>query len=423
MKILNDLRRQKYDVVLIGGGPAGSTTATLLAEKSYRVLLLEREPGPRFKIGESLVPASYWTFKRLGVLEKLKSSHFPKKYSVQFYSRLGKASSPFYFSETNSHESSMTWQVLRSEFDEMLLENAREKGVEVRLGTIAREVLFEGNRAVGVRVKSADGKSQDVSAQVVVDATGQSALISRKLKLHETDTRLRNASIYTHFQGAVRDKGIDEGATLILHTKNKDSWFWYIPLPYDRVSVGVVASIDYLLQSRRKSNGRLDHQSIFHEELDICPSLKPRLEHAIQLFPVKTAKDFSYRVGRMAGDGWVLVGDALGFLDPVYSTGLFLALKSGEMVADAIDQAFERSNFSAVQLGEFSAEFVKGMDVFRQMVYAFYTRQFSFAEFLKQYPEYEQGIIDVLSGNVFYKDVNAIFSAMRSMCPLLDDSG
>ena len=131
MKANTTLREKSYDVIVIGGGPAGSTVATLVAQQGYRVLLLERDPDPRFKVGESLIPASYWTFERLGMLEKLKTSHFPKKYSVQFYSQSGKASAPFYFYENDSHESSMTWQVLRSEFDEMLLENAREKGVEV----------------------------------------------------------------------------------------------------------------------------------------------------------------------------------------------------------------------------------------------------------------------------------------------------
>ena len=123
-----------YNTIVIGGGPAGSTVATLVAEQGHRVLLLEREAEPKFKIGESLIPATYWTFKRLGMLEKLRASHFPQKYSVQFYSRSGKASSPFYFFQTNPHESAVTWQVLRSEFDEMLLDNATEKGVEIRRG-------------------------------------------------------------------------------------------------------------------------------------------------------------------------------------------------------------------------------------------------------------------------------------------------
>jgi flavin-dependent dehydrogenase len=418
MKENGTLQGQRYDVIVIGGGPAGSTVATLVAQEGRRVLLLERDPEPRFKIGESLVPASYWTFERLGMLEKLKTSHFPKKHSVQFYSQSGKASAPFYFYENDPHESSMTWQVLRSEFDEMLLENAQERGVKVRRGVSVHSVSFEKDRAVGVRAKFANQGILDLTGKVIVDSTGQSALISRRLKINDTEPQLKKASVYTHFEGGIRDEGIDEGATLILHTENKDSWFWYIPLPYDRVSVGVVGSIDYLLQNRRSDGVQLDAEAVFQAELEKCPALKWRIENAKQLFPVKTTKDFSYRARQIAGDGWVLVGDAFGFLDPVYSTGLFLALKSGEMAADAINDALERDDVSGERLGQFGSEFVKGMEAFRKLVYAFYTKEFSFAEFLKQFPECQQGIVDILSGNVFTKDVNEIFAPMAQMCPL-----
>ena len=412
---------QNYDVIVIGGGPGGSTVATLVAEKGRRVLLLERAKSPEFKIGESLMPATYWTFKRLGVIEKLKASHFPEKYSVQFYSGSGKASAPFYFYRNDPHESSMTWQVLRSEFDQMLLDNAQEKGTEVQRGVSVHEVLFDGERAVGVRAKLADGKIAELSAKVIVDSTGQSALISRKLKINTIEPTLKKASIFTHFEGGTRDEGIDEGATLILHTESKDSWFWSIPLPYNRVSIGVVGDLDYLLQNRRGSDGALSHQAIFDEELAKCTALQPRLADTKQLFPVKVTKDFSYRANRIAGDGWVLVGDAFGFLDPVYSSGLFLALKSGEMAADTINEAFEKDDFSAEQLGSFGPDFVAGMESIRKLVYAFYTKDFSFARFLKRFPDCQQGIVDILSGNVYRKDVNGIFSPMAEMCDLPED--
>lgn len=405
-----------YDMIVIGGGPAGSTTAALVAERGHRVLLLERDPSPRFKIGESLMPATYWTFKRLGLLEKLKASHFPRKYSVQFYSQTGKPSAPFYFFENDPHESSVTWQVLRSEFDQMLLDNAQEKGAEVQRGVSVHEVLFQGDRAVGVRAKFPDGALKECPAKVIVDATGQSAFVSRKLKINATEPQLKKASIYTHFEGGIRDKGIDEGATLILHTENKDSWFWYIPLPDDRVSVGVVGSIDYLLQSRDD-----EPQKIFNDELEKCQALKWRLVNAKQVFPVKVTKDFSYRAGRIAGDGWVLVGDAFGFLDPIYSSGVLLAFKSGEMAADAINEAFEKNDFSAEQLGHFGPKFAAGMEAVRKLVYAFYTREFSFSKFLQRFPECKQGVIDILSGNFFTKDVSGIFEPMGQMCPLPEE--
>ena len=412
-------KNEHYDVIVIGGGPAGSTVATLVAEQGHRVLLLERAITSQFKIGESLIPATYWTFKRLGILEKLRASHFPQKYSVQFYSRSGKASVPFYFFQTNPHESAVTWQVLRSEFDEMLLQNAREKGVNVQRGISVRKVVFDDDgTATGVTVQKGNTSFQTLNATLVVDSTGQRSLIGRQLGLNTVEANLKMASLFTHYEGGHRDEGLDEGATLILHTEDKDSWFWSIPLPYDRTSIGVVGELEYLLQSRRDADGRLDAERIFSEELEKCAPLKERLAGAKQLFPIQTTKDFSYRASRIAGNHWVLVGDAFGFLDPVYSTGLFLALKSGEMAADGIIEAFEKDDFTAAQLGRFGPAFVKGMEAFRKLVYAFYTKEFSFARFLSEYPEHQGGIVDILSGDVFRKDVTHIFPAMSEMCPL-----
>src|SRR5712691_11296265 len=173
------------DVVVIGGGPAGSTASTLLAQHGYRVQLFERERFPRFHIGESLIPETYWVLKRLNMLEKMKRSHFIKKYSVQFVNQRGKLSEPFYFIDHRPHESSQTWQVLRSEFDQQLLTNAREHGVDVHEGARVLEVLFEGERAVGVRVQRQNRPEQEVRSQVVVDASGQSSLLLDRLKLRE----------------------------------------------------------------------------------------------------------------------------------------------------------------------------------------------------------------------------------------------
>lgn len=403
------------DVIVIGGGPAGSTVAALVAATGRQVQLFERAQFPRFAIGESLMPATYWTFRRLGVLDQLKASAFPRKHSVQFFGPSGRGSAPFYFADTNPHESAVTWQVLRGPFDAMLLDNARAKGVQVHQGARVLNALWEGERATGVRAKLANGQTRDFAAQVVVDATGQSALIGRKLKLTQPEPKLKKASIYTHYRGGQRDDGIDAGATLILHTANRDSWFWYIPLSDDVVSVGVVGAISYLLQGRDA-----DAQTIFDQELAQCRPLQERLQRAEPLFPVKTTKDFSYRARRMAGEGWVLVGDAFCFLDPMYSSGVYLALKSGEMAADAIAGAFAQGDFSAKQLGGFGPELVRGMEAVRKMVYAFYAKDFSFAEFLKHHPECKQGVIDVLSGNLFSDRVEPIFGPLSAVCPMPD---
>ena len=280
-----------------------------------------------------------------------------------------------------------------------------------------REVVFEGQRAIGVVAGMPDGTRKQIRGRVIVDATGQSALVARRLKLKSDEPELKKASIYTHFEGAVRDGGIDEGATLILHTRNQDSWFWYIPLPDDRVSVGVVGSLDYLLRDRGEGGA----QRVFDAELALCEPLQERLRPARQVFPVKVTKDFSYRADRISGDGWVLVGDAFGFIDPIYSSGLFFALKSGEMAADAICEGLDRGDLSAPQLGRFGPRFVSGMEAVRKLVYAFYTKEFSFAEFLKRYPECKQGIVDILSGDVYKEGVLDLFGPMSEMVDLPAD--
>ena len=412
MATQNDL----YDVIVVGGGPAGTTTAALVAETGRRVLLLERERFPRFKIGESLIPGTYHPLKRLGMIEKMRMSSFPKKYSVQFFGRSGKASRPFYFNETDPSEASQTWQVTRGDFDKLLIENAAEKGVEVWQETSVHEPIFDGDRAVGVRAKRADGEIVNLHATVIVDATGQSALFSRKMKIGKMDPYLKKAAIFTHYKGAHRDEGIDEGATLVINTSDKESWFWYIPLPDDRVSVGVVSSIDYLLQNR---DGEL--QTIYNEEVAKCVPLQERIANAEQMFPVKTTKDFSYRSTQISGHGWVLVGDAFGFLDPIYSSGVYLALQSGEWGADAIIEAFENNDFSPEQLGKFGARHVEGMEAFRKLVYAFYDKDFSFSEFLTRYPQCHQGVVDILSGYVYTDNVKQVFGPLSEMLELPEE--
>ncbi|MEM7050311.1 MAG: NAD(P)/FAD-dependent oxidoreductase [Acidobacteriota bacterium] len=396
-----------YDVIVIGGGPAGATTATLVAEAGHRVLLLERAERPAFKIGESLMPATYWTLERLGVLDEMKESAFPKKYSVQFFNRHGRGSSPFYFHETDDHDSSQTWQVLRSEFDGMLLDNARKKGAEVQFSSPVREVLFEGDRARGVRAEVAGGPARELSCRAVVDASGQRALLSRKLKIQELHPCLKNASYFTHYEGAHFDDGIDRGATLILHTENQDSWFWFIPLPGGKVSVGVVGHIDYLTKGRPR-----DPQKVFDEELALCSALAERLEGARQVRDVKVLKDFSYLSTQMAGDGWILAGDAFGFIDPIYSSGVFLALRSGEIAADALLEGLAEDDLSEASLRRNEDEFVAGMTAVKRLVYAFYDRGFSFAKFLERFPDCREAVVDLLVGNVYRRPVDHLITAL-----------
>ncbi|HUG19502.1 MAG TPA: tryptophan 7-halogenase, partial [Planctomycetaceae bacterium] len=186
-------------VVVIGGGPAGSTVSTLIAQQGFGVELFERELFPRYHIGESLIPETYWVLKRLNMLDKMKSSHFVKKYSVQFVNASGKLSAPFYFHDNKPHECSQTWQVRRSEFDPMMLQNAREHGAKVHEGVRVLDVLFEGDRAVGVQIVDEEGQTREVRADVVVDASGQSSLLINKFKLRIPDPELNKGAIWTYF--------------------------------------------------------------------------------------------------------------------------------------------------------------------------------------------------------------------------------
>jgi flavin-dependent dehydrogenase len=398
------------DVVVIGGGPSGSTTATLLAQQGHKVELFEREHFPRFHIGESLIPYTYHVIERLGLLDTMKQSYFTKKYSVQFISENGRLSEPFYFDQHDEHERSQTWQVRRSEFDHLMLTNARKHGVNVSEGARVLEVLFEGDRAVGVRVKPEGEPEKVVRAKVVVDASGQSSLILDRLNLREWDPELKKAAVWTYWKGAYRDEGKNGGATLVMSTEKRKGWFWYIPLHDDILSVGVVADHDYLFNSDRPK----DLEKLYFEEVSRCPGLQPRIENATRCDVFRAQKEYSYRAKQAAGNGWCLVGDAFGFLDPLYSSGVLLALKGGSMAADAIDAALKANDTSETMLRAWEKDFTTGMDRMRKLVCAFY-EGLNFGKLVRRNPDKKGLITDVLIGNLFHDEVDDLWPLIEEL--------
>lgn len=389
------IQQQKPDVIVIGGGPAGATASTLLAQKGYRVELFEREHFPRFHIGESLIPETYWVLERLKMLPKLRKSHFVEKFSVQFVSASGRTSAPFDFWEHKPHECSQTWQVRRSEFDKMMLDNAAEQGVQVHEGVRVLDVLFDGDRAIGIKIKEEDGTEREVHASVVVDASGQSSMLMNKFNLKVSDPDLNKGAIWTYFKGAHRNEGRDGGATLVVQVKDKLGWFWYIPLHDNITSVGVVGDFDYLFKSRGN-----DFEKTYWEEVERCPGIKERLANAEVCDKFRTTKDYTYRSKQVSGDGWVLIGDAFGFLDPLYSSGVLLALTSGSKAADAIAEGLEKGDTSAAQLGSWGPKFVDGMNRMRRLVLEYYNG-LSFGRFIRRFPEHHGDVTDLLIGDLF----------------------
>jgi flavin-dependent dehydrogenase len=389
----------EYDCIVVGGGPSGSTAAALVADAGFRVLLLERDVEPRRKVGESLMPETYWVLERLGVLEDMKQSSFVQKVGVQFVSSSGIESSPFLFTRHDPRECSRTWHVERAKFDQFLLDNAAKIGVEVQRGARVLEVVFAGDRAIGVRLDSGV-----IRAKVIVDASGQAGLLGARFKLRQPNPEFRKAAVWGHFRGSRRDV-IDNGVmTVCFRTLSNRSWFWHIPLSNDVVSIGVVGDADYFF---RKGAGTPD--DVFWDEVADCPAMAQRLAGTEKVAGLDVVKEYSYATDRSSGDGWVLVGDSWGFIDPIYSSGVWFALKSGQLAADAIVEGLRSGDTSGAQLGKWVPDFARGTTWVRKLAEAWYCGQFRVGRFIREYPHHVGPMTDILIGRIFHPEAGRIF--------------
>jgi flavin-dependent dehydrogenase len=397
-------RDGSYDAVIIGGGPAGSTAAAVLAQNGRKVLVLEKEKFPRYHIGESLLPFCYFPMQRIGMVERMKASHFPKKYAVQFVTQDGKLSTPFYFFKHLPHEAAQTWQVLRSQFDQMMLDNAREKGAAVLEETEALDFVRDDGCVGGVVARTKQGDTVEFLAPMTIDASGRGALAIKRNDWRRWDPSLNKVAVWNYFKGAKRDPGIDEGSTTVAFVPQR-GWFWYIPLPDDVISVGVVAERDYLFGETN------DLGKIYWREVAKNAWIQDHVASGRICDKFYTTKEYSYRSEHSAEDGLVLVGDAFAFLDPVFSSGVYLAMRGGELVADAVDRALEEGDVSAGRFAAYADRMRREIESMRKLVYAFYDTAFSFGKFIRARPEFHGDTTDCLIGNLD-KDFRELFAAV-----------
>ena len=260
-----------------------------------------------------------------------------------------------------------------------------------------------------MKIRDEQNRDHDVFASVVVDASGQTAMLQNRFKLRLWDPVLNKGAIWTYWENAYRDTGRDEGATLVIQTGDKQGWFWYIPQHDNIVSIGVVAPFGHLF-----NKDRVSHEKTYEDEVEKAPGVKQRLANAKRVTGYFVTKDYSYRSREVAGNGWVLVGDAFGFLDPLYSSGVLLALKSGQLAADAIVDGLANGDTSAAQLGAWGPTFNRGVDRMRRLVCEYYAG-FSFGEFVKKHPDLRGTITDLLIGDLFDDSVDKVWGPMEAM--------
>jgi len=396
------------DVIIIGAGPAGTAAAAVLAELGRSVLVLERDRFPRYHVGESLLPFTYYPLRRLGLIEKMRQSPFVKKYSVQFVSTSGKASQPFYFNTRYDEDVAQTWQVLRSEFDQLLVDNARAKGATVLEGIAVTGLLRERGRVVGVRTHD-----QEYRAPMTLDCSGKDSFAAVRNHWRLRDPMLNKVAVWTYYKGAKRDPGIDAGATTVAFVPEK-GWFWYIPQHNDLVSVGVVAEAKYLTRGKIK-----DPKAIFDREIGQNLWIKDHLAAGKQVGEYFITNEFTFHSRHCGEEGLLLVGDAFCFLDPVFSSGLMFALKSGIMAGDAVHAALLANDFSSARFADYGQNLRLGIENMRKLIYAFYDPNFSFRQLTDKYPDLAGDVTDCLSGDV-NKDFTRLFQAISEFAPVPD---
>ncbi len=382
------------DVVVIGGGPGGSTAAALLARRGYRVIALEKAHHPRFHIGESLLPMNLPIFGRLGVLDKVRALGVFKR-GADFETDNERGYNTYAFDRAIGNSPPHAYQVWRQDLDKMLYDHARDCGADAREGHEVVKVEQSGPRDTQLEVRTDDGRTYGIQARYVVDASGRDAFLSSKNKLRRKNLEHQSAAIFGHFHGAELRAGADAGNISIYRFDH--GWMWLIPLPGDVMSVGAVCRPDYLKQRKGRT------VEFLIETLKLNPALWRRLERAELIGnEVRVTGNYSYDSERMGGRGWVLVGDAFAFLDPVFSSGVYLAMSAAEQAAAVVDSALRDPAAEMALLRKLEKRQRAGMARFSFFIYRFNgpaMRQM-FREPRNTW-QLEQGVISMLAGDLF----------------------
>ena len=388
------------DVLVIGGGPAGTTAATLLARKGWKVTLLEKAAHPRFHIGESLLPMNLPILERLGVLEQVRAigTHKP---GAEFPIDADRYNT-FRFERALDPQFGYAFQVKREEFDQLLFRNALANGVDARERTTVEKVEFEDGRPRVVHARDADGNALAFRVRYLVDASGRDTFLGNKLKLKRKSGLHQSAAIFSHFTGVRRRDGEDAGNITV--DRFDHGWFWLIPLPGGVMSVGAVCFPEYLKQrsAHRGEAGGDPNEAFLMRTLQTTPSVWNRMQGAERVAPVHVTGNYTYTCSRMSGPGWVMAGDAYAFVDPVFSSGVYLGMNSAEQAAEVVDTALREPAREAAMQEAMENRLKRGLRHFSWFIYRFTTpvMQHLFANPRNDW-QLEQAVISMLAGDVF----------------------
>lgn len=389
----NSIQPPPSDVLVMGGGPAGTTVATLLKEQGWDVVLLEQEQHPRFHIGESLLPMNLPLLERLGVLEQVRAIGVVK-YGAEFCTPGATAHQTIRFGEALDSSHPYAFQVKRSEFDELLFRNCAARGVRVHEGSKVKDVDFRPNQTTLVHSIDAQGVKRVWETRFVIDATGRDTLLARKFDLKQKNPKHQSAAIFGHFRDVIRRTGQDEGNISLYWFDH--GWFWMIPLRDGLMSVGAVCWPEYL-KTRRTSP-----EDFLWQTIRLCPGVQERMQQAQRVGEIRATGNYSYRSSRMVGDGYVLVGDAFAFIDPVFSTGVFFAMNSATLGAEAVHAWLRDPATAGPALRRFDRRVRHGIKVVSWFIYRFTSpgMQALFME-PREVFRIKQAIISMLAGDIF----------------------